>query len=275
MIYNSNATIEDLVNKDTDGDGVLDWEEGLWGTDPTKKETTPGISDKVAIEKLKAGRPAAEIDGIKASPQQDGLNGADNIGTGMTQTDKFSRELFATISTLNQNGNIDQATIDKLSDSLAERIQNSAPRKIYLLSDINVIKDDSLQTIKKYNNTLNNIDQKYKANYTVFDILQKFAIDENNVDVAVLSELDPIIENLNKTIIDMAKMSVPQSLSILHLAVINTLEKIAENISDIQLYDTDVIISLSAITQYNQNINTLESNTGVLGNAIRKKLNTM
>ena len=36
-----NITIKDLVNKDTDGDGILDWEEGLWGTDPTKKENTP------------------------------------------------------------------------------------------------------------------------------------------------------------------------------------------------------------------------------------------
>ena len=48
-----NLTIKDLVNKDTDRDGILDWEEGLWGTDPTKKETTLGTPDKVAIENLK------------------------------------------------------------------------------------------------------------------------------------------------------------------------------------------------------------------------------
>ena len=53
LAYNS-ATLEDLVNKDTDGDGILDWEEGLYGLDPTKKETTPGVSDQNAISKLKA-----------------------------------------------------------------------------------------------------------------------------------------------------------------------------------------------------------------------------
>ena len=53
LVY-STETLESMVNKDTDGDGILDWEEGLWGTDPIKKETTPGTPDKVAIEKIKA-----------------------------------------------------------------------------------------------------------------------------------------------------------------------------------------------------------------------------
>jgi flagellar basal body-associated protein FliL len=31
-----NEIVGNLVNRDTDGDGIPDWEEGLWGTDPTK-----------------------------------------------------------------------------------------------------------------------------------------------------------------------------------------------------------------------------------------------
>src|SRR4051812_6869111 len=49
----STATVGTLVNRDTDEDGVLDWEEGLWGTDPTKKETTPGTPDSVVVENLR------------------------------------------------------------------------------------------------------------------------------------------------------------------------------------------------------------------------------
>ena len=34
-----NQTITELIQKDSDGDGVMDWEEGLWGTDPNNTKT--------------------------------------------------------------------------------------------------------------------------------------------------------------------------------------------------------------------------------------------
>ncbi|KKR84482.1 MAG: LamG domain protein jellyroll fold domain protein [Candidatus Nomurabacteria bacterium GW2011_GWA2_40_97] len=49
------AILEDLVNKDTDLDGVYDWEESLWGTDPTKKDTDDdGVLDNLEIKDLSA-----------------------------------------------------------------------------------------------------------------------------------------------------------------------------------------------------------------------------
>src|SRR6266568_3084652 len=53
LVYDPNTTVKDLVNKDTDGDGIPDWQENLFGTDPTKKETTPGTPDSVVVEKLR------------------------------------------------------------------------------------------------------------------------------------------------------------------------------------------------------------------------------
>ncbi|MEK7582072.1 MAG: thrombospondin type 3 repeat-containing protein, partial [Patescibacteria group bacterium] len=33
----NDITLGQLIGKDTDGDGLKDWEEMLWGTDPNKK----------------------------------------------------------------------------------------------------------------------------------------------------------------------------------------------------------------------------------------------
>ena len=267
LTYN-NIAIKDLVNKDTDGDGILDWEEGLWGTDPTKKETTPGTPDSVAINKLKS----------QMGQDQQGLpllKGTDNQGTEkLTQTEKFSRELFATIAAANQNGiTMDQAAIDALSASLAEKIENPVVRKIFLPSDIKISEGDNTEAVRNYGDALNNIQKIYTVNYTVLDVLQEFMIDENNVNTSVLVKLGPIIVQTNKIIDVGIKTSVPKSLSTLHLNVINSLERLSENLNDIKLYDTDPILSLGAIKQYNQNATTLDSDMSNLQNAIQQKLN--
>ncbi|TSC77986.1 MAG: Uncharacterized protein G01um101424_120 [Parcubacteria group bacterium Gr01-1014_24] len=261
-----NEILGNLVNKDTDLDGVLDWEESLWGTNPNKKDTNgDGVGDDVEIENLKLAR----LDDTSRSGGK--LTEQDNEN--LTETDKFSREFFATIATLNQSGQMDQATVDKLSSSLAEHIQNSPPRKVFLLSDVKIIKDDSVQAVKNYNNNLNKIHDKYQTERTVIDVLQEFIADENNINAGVLLELDPIVEQTQNVINELVKMSVPQSLSVLHLDMINAMERLVENISDIKLYDTDVIVSLSAISQYDQNTTTLQSAINSLAGAIGKKLN--
>lgn len=262
VTYSGNEILGDLINKDTDGDKILDWEENLWGTDPTKKETTPGVLDKDTIEKLKS----------QNSQNQQGLpllEGEENL----TETDKFSREFFSTIATLNQTGAMDQATVDKLSNSLAEHIQNSTQRKIYVLTDIKTTKDESKKAVQKYNDALENLTKKYPVENTVINVLQKFVIDENNVDVKALLELDPIIKKVAGIINDSFKIEIPQSLAILHLNFINSLQKLKENTVDIKLYESDPIVALSAISQYDKNTETLQADILKLSNAVEQKLN--
>ncbi len=116
LVYN-NETVGDLISTDTDGDGVLDWEESLWGTDPTKKDTSGnGLGDAAEIEKMKQATGKSTL-GLAQSEEN------------LTETDKFSRELFTTIVALNQTGGLDQNTVDKLSSSLIQQIQNPAIKK--------------------------------------------------------------------------------------------------------------------------------------------------
>ena len=271
LVYNGTETLADLVNKDTDLDGIPNWEESLWGTDPTKKDTNDdGVSDSVEIEKIKSTQVKSDIvideNGITTK-------GGERDSENLTETDKLSRELFSTIATLNQAGDIDQATVDKLSSSLAERIQNSAPRKVFSLADMKVIKDDSAQAVSTYNEALNKIySQNSKVKYTVLDVLQKFIVDENNVDESVLPELDPLIAQTNSTVDAMAKTSVPASLATLHLDLVNTLQKLSENVSDIRLFSTDIIIAMRGISQYQTNSESLDSAVNELAGAIEQKL---
>ncbi len=242
-------TIKELALKDTDGDGIADWEESLWGTDFTKIETTPGIKDSDAINKLKLEK--------QAQNSSEGLSTLNEEN--LTETDKFAREFFTTIAVLNQSGEVDQNTVDKLSEELTNRITNTPQRKIYTEKDIVVNSTETVTSFKKYSDAITGIYAKNKMSYTVYDVLQKFIIDEENVNVEALEELNPIIQKTENIINGMLKLSTPTSLARTHLDLINSLEKLKENITDIKLYDTDVILSLSAIGQYENNASTLQT----------------
>ncbi len=259
-----NATIEDSVNKDSNGNGIPDWEESLYGLDPTKKETTPGIPNSTVISKLQAGEEGntGKINGDITSTEPEKL----------TKTEQFSRELFATVAAESQTGTMDQTTVDALGASLAEKIGTPVVRKVFTTSDLKIINDDSTSTIISYLNAMNKIQNKYPMKEDLMSVLQKAVADENNVDLSALAKLDLVINPMQSGIEEGLKLNVPQSLTQLHLDCLNGLERVLENLNDIKLFDTDPIVAMGAINQLDKNITSLESAVTKLQNAIIPKL---
>ena len=254
--------VQDLVNKDTDGDGVLDWEENLWGTDPNKKDTNgDGVGDKAEIEKIKAENNTNEE------------NAAPIDENNLTETDKFARELFATISTLNQSGQVDQETVDKITDALADRIKNNPPRKIYKITDIKTSKETGKTAVTKYNDALNALYKKYPINGDVISIFNELTSDQDTTDQKVLNSLDPIIKQTSLFVDGMTKISTPVFVVNEHLALLNSLERILENLTDVKMIDKDIIIALAGISQYDQNSDDLENAVTNLTNKLNQELN--
>jgi hypothetical protein len=260
-----------LVDKSTTGDGIPDWEKILWGLDPTKSENVPGVPDSVTIAKLQQASEGAS--------SQTNTGGSSN--TGLTQTDQFSRQFIATITTLqangaiDANGNMNQATADQITNSLENGVENSPQRKVYQLSDIKIINDNSIAAIKKYNATLNNVFPKTSLKYSVMDVLQKFAPDDtgNNTDPTVLPELIPIVKQMTDSMNGMLATPVPQSLATLHLNAINAMEGVIENLNDVQLYNTDSIVAFSGMSKYTQNSTNMTGTLQQLADAINQQLN--
>jgi hypothetical protein len=252
-----NEKVGVIVSDDRDGDGIANWEEALWGTDPTKAETTPGIKDSDAVAKLKS---TTEQTGAIKTPEV------------LTKTDKFSQELFATVVALNQAGPVDQSTIDKVSDSLVNQIQDQSTRKVYLLSDLTLVPDTE-SSIKEYNTTIGSLFNKFKTGNSITSVLQEFAESGETPDSSILTKLEPIVSKMNSLISLIVKMKVPTSLSTYHLAVINGLEVTSENLVDIQLFDTDTIVAMGAISKYQENVDSLQTAADNLTNILKQKLN--
>lgn len=252
MTYDG-VLVGDLIKRDTDLDGVPDWEESLYGTDINKKDSNDdGIPDNAEIANKKT------------------IEGTDEEN--LTETEKFSREFMATAVALSQTGGVDQDTADKLSDSLIAKMQDSVVRKIYLISDIKITEENSLKTFSTYNNELSSIFTKYQMKTSVLEILQEFIGDGENENAEALKKLDPVIKQTDTIIKVLVSTTTPQSLSQLHLELVNALERLLENLTDISLFDVDPIMSIGAISKYEENTTSLENAVLKLGAELKKKL---
>lgn len=271
LVY-SNKTLSDVVNIDSDLDGVLDWEEGLWGTDPFKKDTNGnGIEDSIEIANLK-----------REESGTINLNTQNPVGP-LTKTENFSRELFSTLATLNQVKELDQDTLDQFNASLIQQIENSGTETKVSFSEIKTTGDNSLKAITDYRNNLVNISKKYPTifknnlspaysiNIIFVNVFQKFLTNENN-EKALLS-FDPVIKELRGMVSDMKKISVPTNFSVLHLNLTNAFQAVAGDLNDLKSITNDPIVAMRAASSYREDITFLEETYNKLEISLEQRFN--
>lgn len=250
-----------LVNKDTDEDGILDWEESLWGTDPTRQDSDDdGISDSAEITKLKSesgtGEESLAADSLK-----------------LTETEKFADQLFATTAALNEGGVVDENTLNSIGTSLAENIQKTTQRKVYTVKNIQISKDESVPAIRAYGLEIQSVQAKHPLDTDVAAIAATAIRSDGEIDATVFKKFDPTISQINGIVKDMLAIKPPYSVSTLHVMVINRFQKLSENLEDIKLAEADPIIALKAIEQYENNSATLFQYITILSSYLSERLN--
>ncbi|MDQ5922856.1 MAG: hypothetical protein QG644_564 [Patescibacteria group bacterium] len=257
LVY-GDKTLSDVINTDSDLDGVLDWEEGLWGTDALKTDSDgDGVPDGTEISKLK---------GVEAIDDGSVLEEEENL----TETDKFSREVFTTVATLSQSGTLTQETLDGLGSSLAQQIENPTVSKVFLFSDIKTTGNNTAESARIYLNSLDSIFKQqpllykngydgmvYTINVTFSDVLQKYLLDPES-DKA-FSGLTQITKEIESTIKSMKGLTVPSGLSVIHLDILNSFQRILENMTNTKLAIKDPIVAMGGASKYEENGMALES----------------
>ncbi len=184
---------------DTDGDGLKDWEEILVGSDPRDAKSKGDISSK-----------ASEIKdaGDKKEP--------------LTSTELLSRDFFARYMELRKMGisGDKQSQEDAMNQSVISVI-GTMQAKSYSISNIIIDSDTSTNAIKSYGDKVNTILNKYAVKSRNEGIIAKDAVDKQ--DMKILNELDPIIASYKNMLNELLKTKVPNTISQLHLDLINSL----------------------------------------------------
>ena len=229
-----------VVRQDTDGDGVPDWEERLWGTNPLKKDTDEnGIHDGEEIAKKKEA-----IQNDLPIPE-DGTAGASQLSI----VDKVTREILSAAFSLDETGNLNSETINNLSQNIAGSFSSGTSTNFYRKSDLNIAEETN-DSLLKYRDDLEN----------VFKLYVELGLGMELGPISELVSSKNVKENAEKILIAaknyrhvsdvMTKTSVPSGLADLHLSFSNGYRAIGNSLDKIANVFEDPIIALQSLSEY-------------------------
>ncbi len=267
-----NEEIKTTSNIDTDGDGLKDWEEILWKTDPLKADSDGnGTPDGKEIENKKQIQNSAQMAqtvGIKKSIT------TTNTTEGQTLTDQIAMQTFAQYINYKQTG---VPITPEYTDLLIKNVLGDEPLK----QDIqkftsknlkNIVEDENDEVIRSYGNDLWNIIIKNTPRGGGLQneyVILLTAIQKD--DEKELEKLKPIADGYRNSINEMLSMTVPHSAKEKHLDLVNNMNTILALIENMQVYFKDPARGFSAITYYKERVPELKASLENLISYLKEK----
>lgn len=259
LVFEKGASVQaqlgNLVQKDSDGDGLVDWEETLWKTDPKNRDTDgDGTTDGDEV-KLKRN---PLVPGPDDALPEDFLQKqaiSDNSDQTLTQTQLFTRDLVNTYLKLKETGQFTPENQTKLVDSFTEEAASRA-RKIetpaHTVDELFIEDAAGIIPVSQYAQKIefalgNNLTYSFAGKELALlkDILEK----KDSRPVTVFGEAEKAYRNLASALLS---MKVPRDIAATHVALINSALAIAKNFSDIQLSQTDPLQALISVKRYSE-----------------------
>ncbi len=223
--------VGDLIQKDSNNNGIADWEEYLWGLDPKKN----GPENKEFILAK------------KKSLADNGQISGDGSGN-MSQNELLSRQFFAAIISLQQTGGLDEESMKSLSEAIGKNVAIQEIKDVYSNNMMTIV-GDSETSKTQYNSDLYKLVKKYSDS----DIGSELTIiiqGYNNQDPSALYAVQSIAQAYQNFGAELIKIPTPRSLVEASLAAANNYEKTGQTIISMSRGLSDPIIGMSAILSY-------------------------
>jgi hypothetical protein len=221
--------VSSLTESDQDNDGLPDWEERFWGTDPENPDSNgDGISDGVEVTKKK------ETDGVSIDTQN------------LNETELFAQKLAKTGFTIGQAGEITEDGATLLGDKFLEDIKAIKKYQVYDKSVIKSRGSASQKNIEAYAADVTKVMNVTKIGNDISVTITGKALQDGTPDE--LKRLDPIIAMYTKATADMLKIPVPVGFEQVHLDLINGYARMRDDTKSMKEAFTNPALVTSVIS---------------------------
>lgn len=236
---------------DSDNDSLKDWEEGLWKTDVNNSDsdgdgTLDGAEIKLGRDPLVKG-PNDKLDsetlGSKINPE---------LEADLTETDKFSRELFVKVIATSKG--TDAPTEADFQNFLNTTIKNQVEgqkARVYSSADLYVDAAETPEKIRVYGNAVATVlktPPPQKLEYEI-NIVERA---EAKKDPSELTKLTGNVAAYRKIETSLHKITVPKSAVKSHLDLMNGASMMAWSITGLSYLYSDPMKAIPGVAGYSE-----------------------
>lgn len=256
---NSTATRTTFSETDSDADGLKDWEESLWGTDPTKSDSNgDGISDFAYVQNQKAAAEKTKEEIVNSATSS--LFSFFEQNKNLTKTDALSRALFEQVIAF-KNAGVPLTTDDanQVAALLGDAIVTPAnlDQKMVQLSDLTVISQATPEQLHTYGNAVAGaLKVTSSEQNNEFFALAEFV---NTGAVSSLKKLTPVIEHYKIVLTRLRSIPVPKEIAPTYIAFINGIQTNTLILERLENLSADSVTVLPVLQKYQGNLETTTS----------------
>lgn len=235
-----------VLEVDTDGDGLKDWEEELWGLNPTSPDSDgDGVGDaqEVAEQQREAAEVPSTILGIYEESSGEKPSSLALAGQVLISQFFASKQVGAPVP----DNSIRLASNIALNDINTDRTYVS-----YTQADVTVINKNDQTTLRAYGNDIGRAlaHPNGEAPHELF-VLVTYA--QTADGETFISQMNEVLANYDRVINGFLAMQVPSNSAPIHVALINALVAVRTDLSDITSIVESPVDGLVALGAYEQN----------------------
>lgn len=233
-------TVSDIVGKDSNLNSIPDWEESLWGLNPT----VDGQKNKEYIESKRA----ENITGVS----KDSISNVEPEN----ETDRLAREFFSSFMALKQTGTLNTNAIQNIGDSIGQKVGSTNLPDVYLANEIKTVAASKV-SLQKYQSDLEKVTIKYE-NADFGNELSIMADAMQNDEPTSAQDLSTIANTYRTLAKEMSKITTPKNVIRDHLELVNSYEKMGTALDKMsEVLDNPIVATTGTVmyARYTKEIN--------------------
>jgi len=254
------ALLAQIAAKDTDGDGLPDWEEALYGTDPNVVDTRHlGMSDGQAVAQGLIVPKAIEDASLATSTPSASVPGAPEGAAAGSLTDSFAKNFFTLYLAAKRGANGAALTKDQIS-AIADQAFSALAKTVAPAPDYKSASDLSISgqgsdAFVSYANAAAGVLAAHTVTLPKSEL--DYLSDAIKGDSAALAHLADISKAYRDIATGLSAVAVPQALASDDLALINAMARVSEAAGDFARVNTDPVAAMLALELYPSSVEAL------------------